>query len=91
MLDQELSELGIIARRLTADANLPILGACDCDYLRDHLFHCGVSLVENLGHNFAVAIDAKNQLREIIGADAESVEDFGELLQPESHCSGFRT
>ena len=80
MLDQELGELGIIARGLTADADLAILGARGCDDAGDHLFHSGVSFVENLGHDFAVAIDTENELRQVIRADAEAIKDFGEFF-----------
>ena len=80
MLDQELRELGIIARRLAADADLAVFCARGCDHVGDHLFHCGISFVENLGHDFAVAIDTEDELRQIVRADGESVEDFREFI-----------
>ncbi len=80
LLDEELRELGVVARSLPADADFAALRATGRDDLGDHLFHCGIPFIENGRDDFAVAVHAEDELREVVGADAETVEDVAELL-----------
>ena len=61
------------------------------DGLGDQRLHGRVALVEDVGDDLGVAIDAERELRQVVRADREAVEDLGELLGAESRCSGFRT
>ena len=63
---------------------MPILRsfpAADRDHFRDHLFHGRISLVENAGDDFAVPIDAKDELGEIVRADRKAVENLRKLIR----------
>ena len=44
-----------------------------------HLQHARVALVEVEGHDLAVPIDAERELRQVVGADREAVEELREL------------
>ncbi len=44
------------------------------------VFHGRISFVENVGDDFAIAIDAEDELREIVRVNCESVEDLGDLV-----------
>jgi hypothetical protein len=53
------------------------VGATDC--LGDHPFHRFVALVEQCSQLGGVAVDAENQLGEIVGPDREAVETVREF------------
>ncbi len=40
--------------------------AANRDHFRDYFLHGRISFIENVGGNFAVAIDAEDELREIV-------------------------
>ena len=73
-LDQELGELRVVARCLAADADLDAGGVGLADGLADHRHHGLVPLVEERGELAGVAVDAQDQLGEVVGADGEAVE-----------------
>ena len=41
--------------------------------------HGRVALVEDVRDDFRIAIDAQRELRQVVGADREAVEELGEL------------
>ena len=54
------------------------LGAVDREL--QHVEHTGIAFVELEGDHLRVAIDPENQLGEVVGADREAIEQFGELV-----------
>ena len=62
MLDEKLRKLGIIARRLAADADLAPLRAARRDHLGDHRFHRGIAFIENVRDDLRIAVHAEDQL-----------------------------
>ena len=63
LLYQERTEVWIVARCLTANANLPSLSLSSMDHRRNHAFDCIVSFIEYMSDNFGVSVDAQGQLR----------------------------
>jgi len=47
----------------------------------DHFLDSGVALVEIKRHDGRVPVDAQRQLRQIVGADGETVEELAELVR----------
>ena len=45
----------------------------------DHLLDARVALIEVEGDDVGVAVDAERELGEVVGADREAVEQFGEV------------
>jgi predicted component of type VI protein secretion system len=66
LLNQELGKCWVVARRLTAEANLASFGLRDLDDLRHHHFDCWVAFVKEVRHNRGVAIDAQHELRQVV-------------------------
>jgi len=89
LLDQELRELRVVARSLATDADLATLGSAGGDDLGDHLFHGRVALVEDGGNDLTVAVNAEDELRQIVRADAEAIEDVGKLLREDAKELGI--
>ncbi len=87
LFDEEAGELGVVAGGLTADADLAFVFAAGGDDLGDHAFHGWIPFIEDGRDDFAVAVDAEDELGEVIGADAEAVEEFGEFVG-EDHVAG---
>jgi len=50
------------------------VAVCALDGLADHRHHVGVALVEIKGDDLGVAVHAQHQLRQVVGADGETVE-----------------
>ena len=46
---------------------------------RDHGFDAGVAFVEDMGEELGIAVDAERELRQVVRADREAVEDLAEL------------
>src|SRR3546814_15754778 len=78
--DEKGCELGIIARRLTADADLDPGRMRLGDRLGDHVLDGLVALVEPGGEVARIPVDAEHQLSEVVAADREAVEARRELL-----------
>src|SRR5688572_4537408 len=62
-LDKETRKVGIVARRLAAQANLAVQPAGLLDRLRHERADSLIPLVEEMSHERRIAIDAKRQLR----------------------------
>ncbi len=45
----------------------------------NHALHAGIALVEDMGQEGRVAVDAQGQLRQVVRSDREAVEEFAEL------------
>ena len=54
-----------------------------------HFQHAGVALVEIERDDLGIAIDAQRQLRQIIGADRETVEQLGECVDADDIVGNF--
>ena len=80
LLDQKLGKLRIVARSLAADADFSPLFSAGGDYLGNGPLYGVVALIENGSDDFAIPIHAENKLGEIVRTDAESIEDFRELI-----------
>src|SRR5262249_29827272 len=75
LLDQPLSEIGVIRRPLPADPGVLARLAASSDCHSEHRLHRIVALVETRRDGATrVAIDRERELREIVGADREAVE-----------------
>ena len=75
---QELRDLGIVGRRLAADPDMTMVALGAGDGEPQHFEHAGIALVEIEGDDLGIAIDAQGQLRQIVGADREAVEQLRE-------------
>src|SRR3974390_168589 len=73
-LRQIARDLGIIGRGLSADAYMTRVALGAGDREPQHLQHARVSFVKIEGDDFGVAIDPQRKLRQIVGADRETVE-----------------
>ena len=91
LLDEELRELGVVARGLAADADLAPVRAAVAITCAIIVFTAGISLVEDVRDDLRVAIDAQDELRQVVRADREAVEDLGEFARPGSRCWESRT
>ena len=73
LLDQEVGELGIIARGLAADADLAPLVRGRRNDLGDHLFHRGISFIETCGATISQSRSTPRiELRQVVRADLKS-------------------
>src|SRR5690606_35467646 len=75
---KESGKFRMVTWRLTAKADLGSVAMCLFDHMPDHPFHGFVLLIELLGKQFGIAIDAECQLRQVIAADRKAVEPFRE-------------
>src|SRR3569832_1549420 len=76
---EPLRDLGIIRRRLAADADVFATRAAGLDRHLHEFQHRAVALVE-AGDDTRIAVDAERELGEVVGADGEAVEEVEELV-----------
>ncbi len=88
---QKFSHLGIVRRRLSADTGVAAVTFCSLHRQANHLFHSRIAFIEIEGDDFRIAIHAERQLGQVIGADGESVEQFGEGVDQDDRCWESRT
>ena len=79
-VDQETGELGVVARRLAAEADLAPAAVGRRDHLPDHRRDRLVPLVEQRRQLGRVAVDAEDELRQVVAPDREAVEPRRERL-----------
>ena len=77
--DEEPGELWVIAGSLAADADLAAVFMAGGDDFGDESGDGRAAFVEEGGDESAVAVDAEDELGEVVGSDAEAVEERGEL------------
>ena len=70
----------MVARGLTTETDLPPTALRRADRQGDHRLHAGVAFIEQIGHKGRIAIEAQGELGEVVGADREAIEAFGERL-----------
>mmetsp|Transcript_19074 Transcript_19074/g.36714 ORF Transcript_19074/g.36714 Transcript_19074/m.36714 type:complete len:327 (-) Transcript_19074:1929-2909(-) len=83
LLHEPLREVGEVRGSLPADAHVLAAGLRRLDDVRQGLLHGGGALVEVLGDEAGVAVEAERELREVVGADGEPVEVVEELVGEE--------
>src|SRR3569832_1004999 len=86
-IHEPLRDLGIVRRRLAADADVFAARAAGLDRHLHELQYRAVALVE-AGDDAGIAVDAERELSEVIGADGEAVEEVEELVGEQS-VSGY--
>ena len=80
-----LGELGPVRRCLAAQRRGDPGVAAGADDPGDGVEHGGVGLVEQLGADLGVAVDAEHQLRQVVGADRHAVDAHGRVLGDPVH------
>ena len=70
----------MVARGLTTETDLAATPLRRADRQGDHRLHAGVAFIEEISHQSRIAIEAQGELGEVIGADREAIEAFGEGL-----------
>src|SRR5208283_1543893 len=75
--DQERREVRVVAGRLAANADFATRAAGSFHQVRTRPLYRLVSLVEERGHSGRVPVDAERELRQVIRADGEPVENLG--------------
>lgn len=73
-LHQLFGNLRVNGGCLAADARGNTTTPCDCDRSFDGGHDSFVALVEGIGESLTVAIDAQNQLGQVVGADGDPID-----------------
>src|SRR5210317_2035159 len=66
-LDQELRELWIVTRGLSADSDLATALLRGPNGQAHHLQYCWVTFIKELGHQSGIPVQAQGELGEVIG------------------------
>mmetsp|Transcript_82393 Transcript_82393/g.148665 ORF Transcript_82393/g.148665 Transcript_82393/m.148665 type:complete len:529 (-) Transcript_82393:1212-2798(-) len=84
LIHQPLGQVWVVRRTLAADANVLalLLGSLDQDLQALH--HCWIPLIEVLGHQARVTVQAEGQLSQIVAANREAVEVLQKLFGQEN-------
>src|SRR3546814_3376373 len=75
--DQKAGKFRVIARRLSAQANLGTVSMGFLNNMADHPFDRRILLVELARQQFGITVDSERELSQIIAADRESVKPLG--------------
>ena len=79
-LHQPLREIEMIGWTLSADTNVFIQTVAGRDGHLQQSLDCGVAFIETIRHQAGIPIQAQRQLREVVGADGETVEVLQDLF-----------
>src|SRR5207248_3221063 len=80
LLHQPAGKVWVVRRSLAANSHVLALLAAGADRHDEHRLHGGIALVEGLGDEARVAVEAERELREVIRADREAIEELEELF-----------
>src|SRR6185437_5378542 len=80
LVHQPLGEVRVIARTLSADADVLAFCTRRLDRHRQQFLDRRIALVEQAGDDRGIAIEAQRQLGEVVGTDREAVEDVEEFV-----------
>ena len=79
-LRQEGGDAGIVGRRLAANSDMPAVAVRPGHRQAQHFHDPGIALVEIERDELGVAIDAQDELCQVVRADREAVEQLGERI-----------
>jgi hypothetical protein len=92
LVHQPFGEIDMVGRALSADADV-LAEPCRQVLIAmlSSAFTAGVALVEQVGDQARVAVEAERQLGQVVGTDRETVEDAGGTARPAGRWTGSRT
>ena len=91
LLHQPAREVGMVGGPLAADADVLAVLAAGADRHGEHRLDGRVALVEALGDEARIAVQAERELGQVVRADREAVEELEELARPASRWTAART